>query len=141
MAWEQPKSIEELGSNTEKYLKAWREGRSYGFTIEDRVSRDRFGRISIRATERNRVWDIGFWTHPDHQGKGIMTEACTRVIKFGHEDLSAIAIEASHALWNSGSEKVLKNSGMKFVQYNERGLFKKGDWVEESLMRIELGNR
>jgi len=65
-----------------------------------------------------------------------MTEALKGVLKFGFEELSAVKIEACHALWNKASEKVLKRNGMMFERYLEQGFKKNGQWVEENLLVI-----
>ena len=137
MVWNPPDTLEELSNGWEEHnLPPWDEGRAYGFTIEDRESGERLGRIVIRQTKMDHVWDLGFWTHPEKQGRGFMTEACKAVVKFGFDQLGAVAIEAQHAIWNKASEIVLERSGFKFVQYNEKGLFKHGKWIEENLVRV-----
>jgi len=138
MLWDPPKDMDELIAPLENGLKAWKKGNAFGFSIEEKESGIFLGRISIRKTKEADTWNIGFWTHPIHQKKGIMTEACQAVLDFGFNQLAAKKIEAAHALWNKGSEKVLKNNGMKFVRYMEHGFQKKGKWVDENLLAIEL---
>ena len=136
MLWEAPKDMEELIEPFHRGIRAWEEGRGYNFTIEDKQENNFLGRISIRKTEQEDRWNVGFWTHPVHQNKGIMTEALSAVLKFGFEKLNAETIEACHAIWNEASEKVLKRNGMKFEQYLEKGFQKNGKWVEENLLAI-----
>lgn len=136
MLWEPPKTLEELIPPLKGNLKAWEDGRGYGFTIEEKESQKFLGRISIRKTEEQDLWSVGYWTHPEQQRKGVMTEALAGILKFGFEDLSATRIEACHALWNKASEKVLKNNGFTFVEYLEKGFQKKGKWVEENKLAI-----
>jgi len=52
-------------------------------------------------------------------------------------NLSATRLEACHAIWNKGSEKVLKRNGMRFVKYIEKGYLKKGKWIDENLVVID----
>ena len=136
MIWEPPASIDELLPPLENNLKAWKEGSGYSFSIDDKVSKKIVGRISIRKNLQPDIWNVGFWTHPEQQRKGIMTEALAGILKFGFEKLSAKKIEAEHALWNKGSEKVLKNNGFIFVEYLEKGFQKNGKWVEENKLAI-----
>ncbi|TBR57915.1 hypothetical protein B4U84_18315 [Westiellopsis prolifica IICB1] len=138
MLWEAPQSIEELNEPLKRSLQAWDSGSAYTFTIES-VNKGIFlGRISIRKDETEGVWNIGFWTHPEHQRQGYMTEAAKAIIEFGFTVLNAIRIEACHALWNIGSEKVLTRIGMKFVRHIEHGFQKDGKWVEENLLAIKI---
>ena len=66
------------------------------------------------------VWNVGFWTHPDSQSQGIMTEVLSGILKFGFEDLSAVRIEACHVIWNKASEKVLKKNGFEYFQIGKK---------------------
>ncbi len=137
MLWEPPQSEQELYEPLQKNLQAWDSGLAYTFTIECANTGVFIGRISIRKNEARRVWNIGFWTHPEHQCKGYMTEAAKAILEFGFSVLGVERIEAYHALWNKGSEKVLTKIGMKFVDYIEQGFQKNGKWVEENLLAIE----
>lgn len=137
MAWEAPTSEKELAAPYYNNLKSWEDGSGYSFTIEERQTRIFFGRISIRKTKIEYRWNIGFWTHQNHQNKGIMSKAVKAILKFGFEILNAEAIEAFHAIWNKGSEKVLTRNGMKFKSYVEKGFEKNGIWIEENLLAID----
>lgn len=137
MPWEPPRNLEDLKLPLMGTVQAWIEGNDFSFSIEDLNTSEFMGRISIRKTDYENVWNIGFWTHPIHQGKGIMTEACREIINFGFTTLNAIRIEAEYATWNIASEKVLKKNGMQFVKFLEKGFEKKGTWVSENLMAID----
>lgn len=136
MAWDSPKKIEELLAPLERNLKSWKAGNAFAFTIENKKTTEFLGRISIRPTKEKDVWNIGFFTHPKHQGKGIMSEAVAAILNFGFTRLNAINIEADYAIWNKASEKVLQKNGMEFIQFIEKGLFKKGKWVAENKVAI-----
>lgn len=137
MAWEAPSVDNELIEPYYKNIKSWEDGIGYSFTIEEKQTKIFFGRISIRKTKIENRWNIGFWTHPNYQNKGIMSKALKAILKFGFETLNADVIEAFYAIWNKGSEKVLKRNGMKFINYVEKGFKKNGMWVEENLVAIE----
>jgi ribosomal-protein-alanine N-acetyltransferase len=136
MLWEPPKQEDELKINLKKSILAWEQGEGFNFTIVNKATDDFLGRISIRKTEEDNLWNVGFWTHPKHQGKGIMKEALKAIIDWGFEQLKADEIEACHALWNKASERVLKSGGMIFLRYLEKGFLKRGEWVEENLLSI-----
>jgi len=137
MLWNPPLTIDELTKPYHDGIQAWKDGKAYGFTIEDNSSHEFLGRISIRKTDVEHKWNIGFWTHPRHQKKGIMTEALGAVLHFGFTTLAAEVIEACYALWNKASEKVLHKNGMTFIKYIEQGFKKNGQWVEENLVAID----
>lgn len=136
MLWDAPKNEAELiDSYEDGVTKAWHERQSYGFTICDKFNDEPLGRISIRK-DSDKVWTIGFWMHPEQQGKGYMTESVKAILKLGFEILNAEKIEAYHALWNKKSERVLRRVGMKFIEHIPQGFLKKGEWVEENKLGI-----
>lgn len=137
MLWNAPASKKELIKPFEDGIKWWDEGIGFGFTIEDNKNYDFLGRISIRKTKMQDRWNIGFWTHPKHQKKGVMTEAVLTILRFGFDKLNARVIDADYAVWNKGSEKVLLSNGFKFVKYIEKGYQKNEEWVAENLVEID----
>ena len=136
MLWDAPKNEAELVKSYEDGVtKAWHERQSYGFTICQKTNNKPLGRINIRK-DSNKIWTIGFWMHPEEQGKGYMTESVRASLELGFETLDAEQIEACHALWNIKSEKVLKRVGMQFIEYISQGFRKKGEWVEQNKLGI-----
>lgn len=135
MLWDPPTTEEELLVPYEKNLSAWDQGTAYTFTITLKDAATRVGRIVIRTEEAD-IWELGFWTHPDHQGRGYMTEAAAAMLRFGFEELSASQIEAGHATWNAASRRVLEKIGLSFVQHVPQGFQKDGHWVAEDLYAL-----
>lgn len=138
MRWDAPQSIEELHKPLQRDLQDWESDLAYTFTIECANTGTFIGRIFIiKYNEVDHVWTLGLWTHPQQQRKGYMTEAAKAIVEFGFTVLEAERIEASYALWNTGSEKVLKRIGMTFVRYIPQRFQKRGEWVEANLLAIE----
>lgn len=138
MPWEPPQFIEELHEYLQQSLQSWESDSAYTFTIECASTSTFIGRISIRKNhELARIWNLGFWTHPEHQNQDYMTEAAQAIIKFSFTLLAADRIEAYHALWNRSSEKVLKKIGMQFLRYIPEGFQKRDQWVEVNFLAIE----
>lgn len=135
MRWSPPASEEELISPYEANVRAWETGSGYTFTIEYAADSNRVGRIVIRRGEAD-IWDIGFWTHPICYGQGYMTEAVAVILRFGFTHLSASEIQASHAIWNRASRRVLEKAGFRFFRHVAEGFQKNGIWVEEELLSI-----
>ena len=135
MVWDPPHEQSELLESHHEFCKAWKEGSAYVFTIESKE--DFIGRVSIRSDEKPGLWNLGFWTHPQQQGKGFMTEAVKRILTFGFEQLGAIEIEACHASWNEASKRVLEKSGFIQREHLEQGFQKQGNWVPEERLSIK----
>lgn len=139
MVWDPPTTIEELSEPFKKNIMSWEQGTAYSFTIEGKTSGLFIGRISVRSEEGQSVWDVGYWTHPEEQGKGYATEALASVLDLAFSSLGATRVEASYALWNKASKRVLEKAGMRFVRHVPEGFMKNGRWVEEHLMAVDRG--
>lgn len=136
MESEPPTNIDDLSAALSESILDWEDGKLFSFTIADPTSNSLLGRIGIHKNNRVGVWNLGFWTHPEHQRKGYMTESVTAIIEFGFDRLDATYIEASYALWNKSSQRVMEKSGMKFVGYMPHAFQKRGRWIEANKMRI-----
>jgi ribosomal-protein-alanine N-acetyltransferase len=136
MVWDPPEEVGELFASLARNRDAWEHGRGYAFSIYPQEGTQLLGRISIRKMPEPALWDVGFWTHPDQQGQGVMSEVLGIVLSFGFETLKAARIQACHALWNKASERVLQKNGFQFVAYLPQGFQKRGEWVEEHLLAI-----
>jgi len=137
MLWDPPENLSDLNEPLKNGIKAWESGKAYSFTILKKGDSKLIGRIGIRRTDTPEIWSVGFWTHPEVQNQGVMTEALQAILLFGFKRLEAKRIEACHAIWNKASEKVLLKNGMRFVRFIEKGYLKKGQWVAENLLAID----
>lgn len=136
MLWEPPETEEGLIEPFERNVKAWEEHTAYTFTIETKENHEFIGRIATRVQPEAHVWDLGFWTHPKHQGFGYMTEASREMLKFCFRELGAAKVVARHAVWNKSSEKVLKKCGLTFVRFIPHGFQKNGAWIGENQLEL-----
>lgn len=55
--------------------------------------------------------EIGYNLHPDHWGKGIITEAIETVLQYGFENMNLHSIEARTHPGNTGSTRSLEKNG------------------------------
>ena len=60
--------------------------------IELKESERAVGRIIMRPVKIIGQWEIGYWLHPDFQGRGLMTEAARAELQLGFEQIGAAAI-------------------------------------------------
>jgi [ribosomal protein S5]-alanine N-acetyltransferase len=136
MPWEKPKTIAEMTDRYHATLEKWINGDAYSYVILEKGNNSRIGMISIRKTEDDDIWDIGYWTHPEKQRMGYMQEAVSLILEFGFKKLEAKSIQAKYAIWSIASEKVLVKNRMKKIEYIEQGFEKNGEWVKENKMEI-----
>ena len=138
MQWDPPGHRDEIIASLSRTLDKWSTGKEYNFTVLEKVGGQQVARIGIRKTPDPAIWNVGFWTHPEHQGRGVMTEVLATLVRFGFETLGAVGIVAQYAIWNKGSEKVLLTNGFIFVKHLEQGFKKKGAWVPENEMALSV---
>lgn len=131
MMWDPPEKVEDMYPYLQGAFEAWEKGEGFAFSMWLKESTVFIGRISIRKNDWGEGWNVGYFTHPEHQGQGYMSEALKRVIAFGFEFLEAPSIEAYYATWNTASGRILEKAGMKLRSFVRQGFKKKGEWVSE----------
>jgi ribosomal-protein-alanine N-acetyltransferase len=137
MQWEPPTEKASILGSLGRCLQRWDRGGEYTFTVVDGEDISlRLGRISIRQTENEGIWSVGFWVHPEQQQRGVMTEALEAVLAFGFEELKVSIISACYATWNKASERLLVKNGFQFFRFLPEGFQKKGEWVPENEVRL-----
>ena len=122
MLWDPPATIEELREPFERGLKQWADGVAYHFSVDAAAAF--VARIALRPSDEAGILDIGYWTHPEHQGKGYMTEAVGVIVNLGFETMNARAIIAECADWNIGSRRILEKLGFHIVRTIPGGFVK-----------------
>lgn len=131
MTWEPPEKIEDMYPYLDGALDSWEKGEDYGFSMWLKDASVFIGRISIRPCTWGNGWNVGYFTHPEHQGQGYMNEALVAILDFGFNVLDASFIEACYATWNTASGRVLERAGFKLSSFVRQGFQKKGEWVAE----------
>ena len=124
MTWDPPDSRDELTQITQRNCDDWRDGKCYIFTACTQNTNIAIGRVGLHKEAEPNTWNIGFWVHPDHWGRGYAPEAARAVLEFGFETLNAERIETDHATWNARSQSVIESLGFEFVRENPAGFYK-----------------
>ena len=93
---------------------AAKEGTHYDFAIVRKQDNELVGAIALGITPRYKRAEIAYWTGRPYWGKGYMTEAARRVLKFGFEDLDLNRIYAFAFTSNPASSTVMKKIGMTY---------------------------
>lgn len=70
--------------------------------------------------------EVGYVLNPDYWGRGIATEALSRVLEFGFEELGLHRIEAKFIEENERSRRVMEKVGMTFEGVMREGMLIKG---------------
>lgn len=80
--------------------------------------------------------EVGYVLNPAYWGKGIATEALSRVLRFGFEELHLHRIEAKFIKGNERSRHVMEKVGMTFEGYNREAMRVKGTYVTVGVCSI-----
>jgi len=89
-------------------VSAWAERRAFDFTIRTADDLDRHvGNVSIWTTsQQNAIGEVGYWIRSDDSGNGFATEATTRVIQIGFEEMGLHKVQLRIAVGNTRSERI-----------------------------------
>lgn len=137
MTWDPAEKKEEIVDHIHQSITEWKEGRDFGFSIYQKELKECIGRIGIRRRDGDSVWNIGYWMHPDFQGKGYMTESVKMIVEWGFTVLQAKIITSEHASWNEASGKVLQKAGFTYVGHLDCGFVKHGKEIPEEEYSIK----
>ena len=105
---------------------------SYIFSIYKKDDTKCFiGLIAIILGKQNyRTAEVWFKTHKDFWKNGYTTEALTKILYFGFNELKLHRIEAGCAVENIASSKVLEKVGMTREGVKRKKLPIRGEWKD-----------
>lgn len=129
--------IPENIQTTEKILTEWlnlqkQEPRnSHIFCIDKNDDNKFIGLIAINLGKVNyKTAEVWFKIHKDHWRQGYTTEALTRLLKYGFNDLKLHRIEAGCAVENIASIKTLEKVGFIREGIKRKKLPIRGEWKD-----------
>jgi RimJ/RimL family protein N-acetyltransferase len=105
---------------TEEDARAWlrhqRHNRATGhgvvWAVTEAGSETALASISVFDMVPEVELEIGFWTHPDARGRGVMTRAMAEVVRYAFEDLGVRRVTAGAAVDNAASRHVIEANGL-----------------------------
>lgn len=107
------KSIEDSREIIRQWSEEYRNMNFYSWAIVCRECNEVIGSIAINdVNEFHRQGEVGYIIRKDHWGKGLMTEALCRVIRFCFDELNFQRLESLHSVENPASGRVMVKAGM-----------------------------
>ncbi len=110
-------------------VSAWSEHRAFDFTVRPIDDLDRHvGNVSIWITsQQNSIGEVGYWIRSDDTGLGYGTEATTRIVQVGFEEMGLHKVQLRIAVGNERSDRIAERIG----------------FVQEGILRheVKVGNR
>ena len=117
--------------------KRYKTGDFFDWAIVCRDTKKMIGTCGFtRFDFTNNSAEIGYVINPEFKGKGIATEACGRVIRFGFENLVLNRIECRFMVENSASRRVMEKNNMTFEGVRREGMLIKGKYRDIGVCSI-----
>ena len=141
VTWEPHKTIEESVQFIKWLIERTERDEAGDWGIELKENRKIIGSRGFRSCDfKNSCGILGYWIGKDYWGRGLMTEALKRIIKFSFEDLKINRIEAMHVPDNIASGKVMEKAGMAYEGYLRQKIFAKGIYRDVKIYSIVKGD-
>jgi len=124
----------------DEYIASRQEGHARGtslsWVVADPDTDDLLANISLMDIEAGDDAEIGYWTHPEARGRGVMTEACGLVVRHafvpvadGGLGLQRLRIEAADG--NTASRRVIEANGFTETgRRRESSRLGDGSWAD-----------
>lgn len=106
-------------NETSELLKNWESEYTklncYRWCIVSKENDEPIGTIDVcKSNDNLEMAEIGYCMSKRYWNKGIMTECANRIIQFLFEEVGYKRIQATHALENPASGRVMQKIGMKY---------------------------
>jgi len=89
------------------------EGSKVHWAIADPETDLLLGAVNVFDLEHGFEGEIGYWTHPDARGRGVMTEAARLAAAYSFDELGVQILRGVAAVDNAASRHVLESLGMR----------------------------
>jgi len=87
-------------------------GRSICWAVVDPADDEALASVSFFDYQPEVECEIGYWTHPDARGRGVMTRAMAEVMRYVFEELGVRRVTAGSAVDNAASRRVIEANGL-----------------------------
>lgn len=135
--------IPETTKTTEKIVTEWLTEQkqnprtSYIFCVDHVNTQQFIGLTALNLGKQNyRTAEVWYKIHLNHWRKGYATEALTKLLDFGFNELKLHRIEVGCAVENIASSKVLEKVGMTKEGMKRKKLPIRGEWKDNYFYAI-----
>ena len=129
MTFETHKTIDDAKGFIDFVLDRYNRNEAGEWGIELKKSVKLIGTIGIaNFDQKNSCITIGYILAKQYWGKGIVTEAVKRIIRFAFEDMKINRVEAYHFIGNDASGRVMQKAGMQYEGILRQKLFAGGEY-------------
>jgi RimJ/RimL family protein N-acetyltransferase len=112
-------------------------GKWFQFAIESKETRDLIGDCALRVEEHEPYRaEIGFTLAQEYQGKGLASEAVSRLLDYAFDALGVHRVVAIADCRNAPSVALLERVGMRREGHFLENVWFKGGWADEYLYAV-----
>ena len=132
-----PASLEEIKPFIQKVndMIDGNEGISWAMTLKNEPKL--IGHISFhRIIKEHYRAEVGYVMHPEHYGRGIMTEALQAVLYYGFSSMGLHSVEAIVNPGNSASIKLLERNNFIREAYFREDFFWQGKFLDSAVYSL-----
>jgi RimJ/RimL family protein N-acetyltransferase len=123
-------------------LGIWAGGAGAVYAVCDSTTGDVLASIGLHRRTPPDQAELGYWSVAAGRGRGVVTEACRALIRFGRAELGVRLVEWAAVRGNDRSRAVAERLGFTIEAERRGGFMKDGvvsdDWIG-SLLTAELG--
>jgi len=128
----------------EKILSKYQKGEFTTWAIEEKCDKKLIGLIYfVKIEEKNSTLEIVYVLNRHSWGKGFITEALTRLVKFAFEVLEVNKIQIGHIKGNIGSQRVIEKAKFTFEGVSREHILLNGQYQDVcnySMLKSEFIN-
>lgn len=117
-----------------KNIETYNKKQGLFWALKHKETQQMIGDFSFwRIDKKNARAEIGYTLLPDYWGKGYMSEAMVRIVKFGFNDLNLHSFEANVNPENIGSKKLLQKIGFQKEAHFKENYYYDGKFLDSEI--------
>ena len=111
LTWRPNRDVQETQDFLAACLRAWDEGKSFHWVIEQKADHELLGMITARVDDQK--WELGYVLARSYWGKGYMTEALKRLVDWALKQQEIYRVWSVCDVDNLASARVMEKAGMQ----------------------------
>lgn len=111
----QPYTLADAEAYLQDRVEVLATGRAVGWAVADPATDALLGSLALFDLTPQVSAEIGYWTHPDARGRGVMTAAVALAVRHGFDGLGLRRLSVFAATENVASRHVIEANGFRLV--------------------------
>jgi RimJ/RimL family protein N-acetyltransferase len=111
-------------------------GSGVGWAVVDPETDVLLASVALFDLRDGRDAEIGYWTHPDARGRGVMTRATATVVDHAFDGLGLRKVRVCAAVDNIASRRVIEANGFRLVGIEREGVVVRDGLVDHAFYEM-----